>query len=450
MSSPVAGVPASKLSGPEPAGPEVLPLLAIHRHDDGVVTFHRKGSQAGTFENLFGIRPRDLPNLFPQFAKELDRDSYFSINAFWHPEQKKQMLPATEARQPNRLRYLCAAYSDIDIHHLQVDFGTALAAIVRLQDEKYIPPSSAIVRSGRGLWLLWFLHDARDPQLPLRAFPEKLRNYLHVNRAIHSRLASIGADASARDALRLTRVPGSVHPLSNNRLRVKYWLQGDCNGKPYSYTLGELAQLFGVASEDLVPEERKAMLEAERPTGRRYRGYASLHARRLREFSVLRAMRGGFAQGCRNCAVLVYSWLLRCNRTPPERILREALILAKECRPPLSDGETRQAVKTVMGWKLARFRDQMISDWLKVTPAESACLEKMPASVQFGVKGVTQAKESRKAERRAAIRQILQDLGSVPSCRSMARMLRERQIAVSHMQVSRDYKTVLAELRLEP
>ena len=277
MSAPDVLMVVAGLPGPEPEAPEAPPLLAIHRHKDGVVTFHRKGEDPGTFENLYGIRPKDLPDLFPTFREALDRDSYFSINAFWHREKKKRLLPATEARQPNRLRYLCAAYTDLDIHNLQLDFGTALAAIVKRQDENVIPPASVIVRSGRGMWLLWFLHDARVPDQPPGAFPEKLRLYLQVNRAIFDRLANLGADACALDALRLVRVPGSIHTLSEKCPRVKYWLQADADGKPYSYTLDDLARLVGVASREMAPEERKAMLEAERPTGERRRGFAQLN-----------------------------------------------------------------------------------------------------------------------------------------------------------------------------
>ena len=42
-----ANVPT--LPGPEPVAPEVAPILAVHRHSDGVVTFHRKRAD-GEFE----------------------------------------------------------------------------------------------------------------------------------------------------------------------------------------------------------------------------------------------------------------------------------------------------------------------------------------------------------------------------------------------------------------
>lgn len=430
------------LPGPEPQTPDVLAILEIHRHRDGVVTFHRKGKQPGQFENLFGVRAKDLPKMFSGFSEALDCDSYFSINAFWHPDQKSEFLSATEARQPGKVRFLCAAYTDLDIRNVELDFGTAFATALKYQDEGVIPPASLIVRSGRGMWLLWLLNDAKNPGQPPRAFPEKLRLYLQVNRAIGELLCSLGADPAARDAVRLMRVPGSVHPLAMERPRVKYWIQASEQGKPYSYTLDDLARRLRIASPDLAPVERKALLEAERPGGNRARGFAQLNARRLREFLLLRAMRGGFAEGCRNHALVVYAWLLRCSREAPDAILREAQRLAAECKPALSAVETRQAVKTARKRRFVRLRDQTISDWLGVTPEECAYLERLPPASRFGQKQDAAPEKSRRVERRATLRQILLDVPSVPSCREMVRLLRERQIEVSHTQVLRDYKAL--------
>ena len=41
----------------------------------------------------------------------------------------------------------------------------------------------------------------------------------------------------------------------------------------------------------------------------------ALNARRLRDFNTLRALRGGFSEGCRNNAAKIYAWLLRANGT---------------------------------------------------------------------------------------------------------------------------------------
>jgi hypothetical protein len=153
------------------------------------------------------------------------------------------------------------------------------------------------------------------------------------------------------------------------------------------------------------------MLETERPLGEWHRGHAQLNARRLREFSLLREIRGSFAEGCRNRALLIYAWLLRCSRMSPEAILREGHSMGAEWRPPLSVGEIRQAVKTATGRKFTRLRDQTISDWLDITPPERECLEKLPASTRFGRKARVVPESSRRVEGKAAILQIVQEGG---------------------------------------
>jgi hypothetical protein len=429
------------LPGLEPQAPELGPMLALHRHADGILTFHRKSEETGEFENLFGIRAKDLATAFPRFRHALDRNAFFSVNCFWHPDRKREFFSAVQARQSNKLRYLCAGFADLDCHAIGLAFGEALAAVIKLQDDGGIPPASAIVRSGRGCWLLWFLRDPKNPDRPPRAFPEKVRLWVRIQCAIGERLAPLGADAGSRDALRVMRVPGSINPKPGASGRVKFWIQVAGDGKAFTYSLDELAQQFGLSS-DLVTAERQALREAERPAGRRYRGFRQVNARRLREFVILRAMRGGFSQGCRNRAALIYGVLLDRNGLPREAVTEAVEALAAQCRPPLPPAETRAALKTAFSRKLARFRDQTISDWLDITEGEAMCVEKLPPATRFERKQAGLGPEVHRQERYAAIRQIISAQEAVPSCRGMARLLRERQIEVSHTQVLVDYRAL--------
>jgi hypothetical protein len=93
-----------------------------------------------------------------------------------------------EARQANKLRYLCAGFADLDCHAIGLTFGEALAAVIKLQDEGGIPPASAIVRSGRGCWLQWSLRDPKNPDRPPCAWPEKMRLWVKIQGAVGERL----------------------------------------------------------------------------------------------------------------------------------------------------------------------------------------------------------------------------------------------------------------------
>lgn len=198
--------------GPEPTKPELRALEVIHRHPASVVSFHRK-TPAGHFENLFGIRREHLAGLFPEFEAQLETDAFFSINAYWHGRTEPAYLPVNQLRKREpRLLCLNAAFVDLDFYKLNLDIGTAFAAIISRQERGLFPPISIIVRSGRGLWLLWLLHDAKQPERPPRAWPEKLLPYLEINRAANAALAELGADPAAVDVQRLIRMEGSRNP----------------------------------------------------------------------------------------------------------------------------------------------------------------------------------------------------------------------------------------------
>ncbi len=433
------------LPGPEPTGPDVLPIQALHRHSDGVISFHCK-TASGEFRNLFAVRAEHLASMFPEMRAQLEADSYYSVNAFWHREHRKRYLDATESRQRDRLRYLCACYTDIDSYRAGVDFGTALGMVVSYQDQGVIPPASVIVRSGQGLWLLWLLRDHHNPAMPARAWPEKVRLYCEINRAAGERLARIGADAAARDCLRLTRVPGSVHTGAGRR--TKYWIQLDERGQSATYTLDELAEAFGV-DQTLTSTARRAFAESTLPPGSHLRGHAQLNARRLREFEVLRSVRGGaFVAGHRNHAALVYAWLLRRSGADRETVLREVEALGRKCRPALDESSVRGAVKSAFGrgqgriFGIWRLRDQTIADWLHITPAEADLLERMPCASHFRSVDVTVVDPLSPERRRRLIRDHIDRAGGAPTCRRMAELLAADGYAISRQQVLRDYRAM--------
>ncbi len=444
-SLPTHSLEVASLPGPEPPGPDWHPIRAIHRHSDGVITFHRKDA-AGEFENLFGISSKYLEGMFPEIAEQLECDSYFSINAFYDPEKRRHYIPATQARRSDNLRYLTAAFADVDSHKLGLDFGTAFGMILSAQEEGEILPPSIIVRSGRGIWLFWLLSDHRDPELPCRAFPEKVRVYVAVNRAIGERLAAMGADPAAHDALRLVRIPGSKNPRSQkvpDDLRVKFWLQCGTQGKPAVYTLNQLAEFFGAKLPRLENRSKHALLEAKRAPGDRLRGHAQLNARRLREFNLLWVARGGFPDGCRNHAALIYAWLLRRSGMDQAAVGAAVERLAETCRPELDITGRGNAIRTAFSRTMRRVCDQTISDWLDITPDESKMLEKLPAASRFGVIDLHPEADTsvNREQRRRLIAQLAAEFGVLP-CRRMANLLATRGCVVSYQTVHRDYRAL--------
>lgn len=435
---------------------ELALIQSIHRHTDGVVTFHCKLDDQ--FENLFAIRADYLPWMLSTTDHRLASDAFMSVNAYWHPKRNPHYLSAAQCRKPNRLRYLCACFADLDFYKLGLTYGQVIGTIVDYQDGGVIPPVSIIIRSGRGVWLVWLLRDSKNAMLAPRAWPEKQQQYRCVQQRIHECLANLGADA--QDALRLLRVPGSIHTVSGER--VRYFVQADDAGCCFSYTLDEIVAHFGLRRADW--SHRLALKTPERSSSRRssrrWRGPKALTEYRMKDFvRLLGLRRGGFDKGCRNRAALYYAWLLKCRRIPKDDALRKVTNLGTACRPPLSAAECRDAVKSgySRNWTsgIAKatakhappsIKYQTVSDWLDIKPEEAAQLKKYPPASRFGRKQ-TQAtpRPTRRRlaqDRRSKIRRIVAENGVVPSLRKMRQLLIEAGHVVSHVTVMYDYQVL--------
>src|ERR1035438_3826471 len=80
---------------------------------------------------------------------------------------------------------------------------------------------------------------------------------------------------------------------------------------------------------------------------------------------------------------MIYAWLLRTNGVPRHEAAVEVNLMGSECNPRLTPSACRGAVKTGFGRRMARMRDQTISDRLDVTPSEAAMLERLPPATRF-------------------------------------------------------------------
>lgn len=121
-------------------------------------------------------------------------DVYFALNAF------------TWRRRTENLAELTCLFVDVDYYNAGLTYHEALQAIkwdYVLTDR--IPEPSIIVDSGRGLWLIYLLHPTPKDALPLW---QAIENYLVET------LKPLGADPTAKDVTRVTRLPGSINSKS--------------------------------------------------------------------------------------------------------------------------------------------------------------------------------------------------------------------------------------------
>jgi len=423
-------------------GPNVQPIQLIHRGLDSYVSFHRK-EEDGAFVNLWSVKAEDLRMMFPQLVNDLLKDSFFSIHSFYRGgfgESKLEGLPRAH-RQTKDLRYLNACFSDLDAYKEEgIEDGHLIGQIIIYQDHAIIPPASLIVRSGRGVWCLWLLRDPKaSDNLPVRAFPRKLILWNDIQHAIAQRLRNLGADAL--DAARIMRVPGSIH--TGVGRPVAFLIQKDAAGQPYLYTLEEMAKFLDVKVPEYHPAVKDALTDKQKPPGNRWRGYQALYARRVRDFKLLQAKRGGFQEGCRNRACLLFASFLRKIRMPEPEIREHVLKFAKQCHPPLSQAEALAALREAMKpATLSKIKDSTIGAWLRITPEEN---EQLEGTRYLEPEVALERKESRVTRmegRREAILRIREELKYTPTVREAAVLLAERGHEGSYVTVFRDYKAL--------
>ena len=409
----------------KPRKPSQRLIEHLHRTDkaDAGVTFavnldtSNFGATGRRFTPLVTIPRSELSQWFPELVEWLAEDSYFSINSYWiardkhtkrlartspHPEFAHLPYPAQDERLTTNLN---ACYVDIDIYNVPgLDFGTAAGALMSLADSGKIPHPSIYLNSGRGLWALWLLRDNRNPNESPPAFPSLKGLYKRINKTLNARLGKIGADTQATDAARFLRVPGSVN--TKGPSKVSYLLAANPEGKPFTYTLEELADFFQLprpriteATRELADGDPSAKLKGQQ-------GSLGRWTRELQRFEQLRELRAenppAFPKGQRSRALWFYASLLvrvrsssrvrqaRREALTPEQIpvammsdadIRTAVrALVRECahdasdpiRPTDADAAVRAALsKGGIGGEFSA-KHQTIANWFRITP-EEAC-----------------------------------------------------------------------------
>jgi hypothetical protein len=230
---------------------------------------------------------------------------------------------------------------------------------------------------------------------------------------------------------------------------VQWWIQGE--GKAaYSYSLSQLCDLFGVKPPLRHAKEQRAIASEENKPKRK--GWAALNARRLEEFNLIRARRGGFLKGTRNRAGLLYSWLLRLNGVPRSEAAVSLMLFGAECHPRLMRHESVDAIKSGFARRFRRILDSTIADWLDVTPEEVAELNlKLPPAARFRQIEApplmpAESRGKNIMERRAKITEVIAELGGkVPTLREMGRLLVDAGFPGSVRTLLLDYQALGVE-----
>lgn len=428
----------------EPQAPDHQFIELLHRGNDGFVSLHSKDDTTDDFEDLAAIRATCLQREFPRLAPSLINSSFFSINSFYRAFGKSTVLEDSpkHSRRADCLRWLTAVYSDLDVGRDGTPtVGQTIGALIDYQDAGLIPSFSAMVRSGRGLWVYWFLEND-DPKLPtsgpVRAWPRNVSTYSAIQNELFKRLALLHADRQSLDTCRITRIPGSIHPRTQQR--VSYLVSFDKSGHIPSYTLRGLCDFLGIEYC-----ERTGRAQPTKRYPNRRNSWVAMHEKRLQLLLLLERLRDGFKKGCRNRAAFLLAQVLKALGKPKDLIESSLSELGENCSPRLSKSELKSAMQTR---HLFKFSNQTIADYLLVTSEESKCLTcGWPPATRFGrpVPRVSE-RESRRSEhqekRREHILGIVNHQREVPSVRKLMNLLDDQGIEVSKSTVHEDLRAL--------
>lgn len=437
---------------PELPAPDLDPVRRIHRADDGFIPFAAK--PGGDWQNLFSVPTATATTGYHDVAPHLTTDAYFGINTMCRAGRGRSKfvptLPAM-ARSTDIVRYLNAVYSDLDIYKAATPTTAeaTLATVRSMVERGELPLPSFTVLSGRGVWLLWLLHDPATGLPVVGDDPNVRGQYQSLLRSIQRRLAHLGADPQSTDIPRVMRMPGSVH--SGTGQRVVFHAHADGSGRVPMYTLAELCSLFPVEVRPSRPAwtpppgRDVATTGGEHKPRTKRRGLATLFESRLRQIEKLGLMRGGYAEGCRNhVALLLADSLLRLRRKPNE-VEQEVYDFGASCVPPMSEEECKYAIRSAVVGEY-KFRNDTISDWLDIQPHEAEQLERWKPATRFrspdaNTETERPTRRDRRVERHQMIRlSIYQNGGELLPTRRLARLLKGWGHEVSHTTVSNDLR----------
>ena len=382
----------AQFTEPNAACPELID--AIHRGHDGWITFHTKEEQAGHRGfDIAACKAADVLGVFPEYLRPwLNADAYFSNNGMVmnriEMSQASSRVPTLPrcARSNDHIRYLTAAWVDLDVYNAGVTVGYALGVIHDKAQAGTIPPPSWFVDSGQGAWVGWLICDTKNRELPQAAWPELLSTWSKIMRWLQHEFRDLGADAKSMDLARIMRVPGTIN--TKNGRRVSHWIPKDAQNRSFVYTMDDLAVWLGVPPARHSPGVKRITDPRYYERGRK--GHIAANSNRYKALVELAAVRGKIRKGCRQFylhQLAVTGFKLR-NDGLPEWADLVRKVAQYQCDPPFSVKQTEKTIKGALKFGKKRcgtmfmMNRYKLANQLGVTEAEAELCGLPPAGAQ--------------------------------------------------------------------
>ncbi len=285
---------------------------------------------------------------------------YITLNAF------KVNLP----RRVNNISTFRSFYVDMDPYHLNLDLDETLLK-VKNEFGKTVPYPTAVVKSGQGFYLIWFI----DP-----VGVEYKQQWNMVQDMLISKLEHYGSDSCCRDAARVLRVPGSI----NAKPGVEREVVVDSYNFDVDYTIDDFINWFDVkpvaltknthaakkAKQPLSANNDENDLANKLPSAIYNKNSAKLRAQ---DIETLMLGRGENIVGFREVGLFYYRYFLMMSDNAWKEALDLALNLNSKLHIPLSVNEVVSATKPNKN-TLYFPRTETIIEKLKITAEEQTML----------------------------------------------------------------------------
>ncbi|MFJ5772547.1 primase C-terminal domain-containing protein [Psychrobacillus sp. NPDC093180] len=275
-------------------------------------------------------------------------------------------------RAKENISQLHACYTDLDYYKEGLSFDEVMEAINFFVQKELIPRPSFLVDSGRGIYIIWLLHDSI-------ASKKALRLYDKIQDEISDLFKDYGADDQAKGANGYLRLPGTYHPISKSKVTI---VQHDVTAR---YTLGQLEDMLLPERENFEKQKLKKQKESnsikKKITDKKKRNGLSQAGYNIclqKDLYQLLLMRGFELQGYRSFWLMIMHHSMLRSGIPDHEVMRRIHYYNNRFRSSLSETEVDSLVKSSQKrfnqWKteqsLIKMLSQAASDEEKVNIRE--------------------------------------------------------------------------------
>ena len=421
--------------------------LEIFNDESSYIGFCKKTSDG--FKNLGTIKVESFTPASKEWCQLRDHvafDCYWTINNLFAPACWE--VPATGLRgfrrKKDSFKTLNAVWVDLDIGRpdddnpaKRTDCKTAIENLLQFSEDKVIPPPHVITLSGRGIYVIWLIDNGWVD--PVNADFKTKRAVENINRKLIELLSSLAPDRAAIPVTQVLRFPGVVH--SKTGKVTRYFLKNFPR-----YGLDEMQKILNVSSPTSKTQLQKAYILKSPIDLKRLAGAHALNRRYADDILKIEKNIGGFKQGERGPAIMIYAQCLQNSGVKKDTAIQLCKEMGLRCDPPcetVNDDTIERIVRWVFSTGCVPFRADTLCKRFNVTCeiAENLALQSI---VPFELKQ-RKSPAAQKKKRDAFIQDCIKEEPAITN-NQIARRCVESGFSVTRQHVGKLIKKLTPDL----